>query len=512
MPFMDGHYPEFMSTLAAIDIRALVTASVTETFNSLLSIDIEPVEQAPAPEQGKPRMVGALNFAGKVTGIFTAQVTFDFGRIMLSSLLGSEPEDVEPGTELRDLVAEITNIVGGNLKSALNDAGLACVLSTPSVTYGSDFSIESLVMERFERFVFHKDDHLVIIEVGLKEQQAEDTVLDFSFPEAVSRIPRVDLQRLDLLDYKSKISEAVAGVFETMFSLRLEPAETSSGSGLTGMRNVSSVSFVGDATGHVSLHVGQELSRMMAANMLGMEPDEITGTEEIVDMLGEASNIVGGSLKSALTDTGLRCVLSTPSFTNGTDFMIESLNLERYERFAFECESHIVYVEMGVKISELVKASGSAGKDIHIQAEESTEPINRQPAESDAPVTADVSPGASERGQEPRPSAIPPLPSRPEAAHAEETRAAPGDFDLELLLDIPVELTVELGRTQMPISDLLKLHPGAAVKLARLEGEPVDILANDVLIARGEVVVRNEKYGIRITEITSRVDRLRGLK
>jgi flagellar motor switch protein FliN/FliY len=75
-----------------------------------------------------------------------------------------------------------------------------------------------------------------------------------------------------------------------------------------------------------------------------------------------------------------------------------------------------------------------------------------------------------------------------------------------------VELTVELGRTKMPIHELLKLQPGSAVKLARLEGEPVDILAGDVLIARGEVVVRNEKYGIRITEITSRMDRLKGLK
>jgi flagellar motor switch protein FliN len=75
-----------------------------------------------------------------------------------------------------------------------------------------------------------------------------------------------------------------------------------------------------------------------------------------------------------------------------------------------------------------------------------------------------------------------------------------------------VELTVELGRTKMPISELLKLRPGSAVKLSDLEGDPVDILANDVLIARGEVVIRNEKYGIRITEITSRVERLKGLK
>ncbi|MCU0561359.1 MAG: flagellar motor switch protein FliN [Desulfobacterales bacterium] len=86
------------------------------------------------------------------------------------------------------------------------------------------------------------------------------------------------------------------------------------------------------------------------------------------------------------------------------------------------------------------------------------------------------------------------------------------DLGLEILLDIPMELTVELGRTKIPIRELLKLSPGSAVKLAKFEGDPVDILANDVLIARGEVVVRNEKYGIRITEITSRMERLKGLR
>ena len=86
---------------------------------------------------------------------------------------------------------------------------------------------------------------------------------------------------------------------------------------------------------------------------------------------------------------------------------------------------------------------------------------------------------------------------------------APEDFDLDLLLDIPLEIKVELGRARIQIQELLNLAPGSAVKLIRLEGEPVDILANDTLIARGEVVVQKEKYGIRVTEITSRVDRLR---
>ena len=137
------------------------------------------------------------------------------------------------------------------------------------------------------------------------------------------------------------------------------------------------------------------------------------------------------------------------------------------------------------------------------------------PAQSAAQRGETVSdqPAGSPAGAPPAASATHPdaEPRRP-AGGAANVPAAVEDLGLGVLLDIPMELTVELGRTKIPIRELLKLSPGSAVKLAKLEGEPVDILANDVLIARGEVVVRNEKYGVRITEITSRADRLKGLR
>jgi flagellar motor switch protein FliN len=92
-----------------------------------------------------------------------------------------------------------------------------------------------------------------------------------------------------------------------------------------------------------------------------------------------------------------------------------------------------------------------------------------------------------------------------------EEMQAVEDFDLNLLLDIPLEITVELGRAKVQIQELLELGPGSTVKLSKLEGEPVDILANNKLIARGEVVLQNKKYGIRITEITSRMNRIKTL-
>ncbi len=501
-----------MSQIANFDIKSCITGAVTDTFSTMLSLDIEPAETEQAAETGIHRMVGTLNFAGAVNGIFNVQVAVEFGRIMAAGMLDMEPEEVDPASEVRDLVAEITNIVGGNLKSALSDAGHPCILSTPSLTYGTDFSIRSLSMDRYERFLFRHSAHTLIVEVALKTVEGTDTSIDLSSPEVMSRLPDVDLAKLEALDYRAKISTSAIDVFDTMFSLKLEAVETVSAASISGPRNVSSVCFAGDATGIVSIHVGENLSRLMAARMLDLEPDEVEGQNEIQDLLGELGNIVGGNIKSALTDAGLRLALSTPSFTTGTDFMIETLNLERYERYAFTCEGQPVVVELAVKITDLVKAAGQTGKKVHYAVKDEAAPTVPEPrAQPAEPAAGAGAPLPNSRAKTAAPS-VPAKAPPPPAEAADEPPAAAEELGLEMLLDIPVELTVELGRTRMPIQELLRLSSGSAVKLAKLEGEPVDILANDVLIARGEVVVKKEKYGIRITEITSRMDRLKGLK
>ena len=90
-------------------------------------------------------------------------------------------------------------------------------------------------------------------------------------------------------------------------------------------------------------------------------------------------------------------------------------------------------------------------------------------------------------------------------------RSTNGD-NLEFILDIPLEVTVELGRTKMLIQDLLKLGQGSVVELPKLAGESLEVLANQRLIARGEVVVVNEKYGLRLTEVISPTERIERLK
>ena len=84
--------------------------------------------------------------------------------------------------------------------------------------------------------------------------------------------------------------------------------------------------------------------------------------------------------------------------------------------------------------------------------------------------------------------------------------------DIDFLLDIPIEITVRLGSTKMLIKELLQLGQGSVVELDKLAGEPMEILANNRLVARGEVVVVNERFGIRLTDIMSPTERLTQLK
>jgi flagellar motor switch protein FliN/FliY len=83
---------------------------------------------------------------------------------------------------------------------------------------------------------------------------------------------------------------------------------------------------------------------------------------------------------------------------------------------------------------------------------------------------------------------------------------------LDMLLDLPLDVTVELGRTRMSIQELLTLGPGSVIELDKVAGEPLDILINDRLVARGEAVVVNDKFGIRITDIVSPMERLTRLR
>ncbi|PYG04075.1 MULTISPECIES: flagellar motor switch protein FliN [unclassified Thioalkalivibrio] len=116
--------------------------------------------------------------------------------------------------------------------------------------------------------------------------------------------------------------------------------------------------------------------------------------------------------------------------------------------------------------------------------------------------------GEKERKHKPDPNAQPLEPDElTDSGGGEEE-----DVNLDMVLDVPVTISMEIGRTRIPIRNLLQLNQGSVVELERLAGEPLDVLVNGTLIAHGEVVVVNEKFGIRLTDVISPSERIRKLK
>ena len=112
-----------------------------------------------------------------------------------------------------------------------------------------------------------------------------------------------------------------------------------------------------------------------------------------------------------------------------------------------------------------------------------------------------------------------PIPPRADATAAQfeqfGSSAAPAsanDVNLDVILDVAVNLSMEVGRARIPIRNLLQLNQGSVVELERAAGEPLDVYANGTLVAHGEVVVVNEKFGIRLTDVVSPAERIRKLK
>jgi flagellar motor switch protein FliN/FliY len=85
------------------------------------------------------------------------------------------------------------------------------------------------------------------------------------------------------------------------------------------------------------------------------------------------------------------------------------------------------------------------------------------------------------------------------------------NYDLDLILDIPLDISVELGKVKMPVNELLRLGQGSIIELAKSVGEPLDIYVNNKLVAKGEVVILDEKFGIRVADIINPIERVKSL-
>ncbi len=135
-------------------------------------------------------------------------------------------------------------------------------------------------------------------------------------------------------------------------------------------------------------------------------------------------------------------------------------------------------------------------------------------SEDDAVNSDDIIDQATPASATPEVASPTPTPETPPAAdfpNLQDESSIIGDGSLDMILDIPVTIAMELGRTKISIKNLLQLNQGSVVELDRLAGEPMDVLVNNTLVAHGEVVVVNEKFGIRLTDVVSTSERVKNL-
>ncbi len=105
-----------------------------------------------------------------------------------------------------------------------------------------------------------------------------------------------------------------------------------------------------------------------------------------------------------------------------------------------------------------------------------------------------------------------PTPARFDTLQADTGASAGADLNLDMILDVPVTLSLEVGRARLPIRNLLQLNQGSVVELERGAGEALDVFVNGTLIAHGEVVVINDRFGVRLTDVVSPSERIRRLR
>ena len=158
-----------MSGIHEVDLKGFVTKAVQGVFQTMLSIPLE--LEDPANIQGVTtgkHIVGTVGFAGAAMGNVSISVTRQFAREMTAAMLGMTVDDIGSDEEVHDVIGEVCNMVGGDLKSRLCDAGFSCSLSIPSVTFGESFRTESKGWDRHERYGVRNSHNSALMEVYIK--------------------------------------------------------------------------------------------------------------------------------------------------------------------------------------------------------------------------------------------------------------------------------------------------------------------------------------------------------
>ncbi|MCK5506996.1 MAG: chemotaxis protein CheX [Desulfobacterales bacterium] len=156
-----------MKEINSLNLKELVINAVNNVFDMMLDMQVE-ISDADSQEivHGN-KIVGSVSFAGDLMGSVSIHVSDTFARIMAAAMLGMEVEEIE-GEEVNDVIGELSNMIGGDLKSRFCDLGFPCQLSIPSVTSGSDFKIESRDWMQRECFTFCHQQHTALVDIFIK--------------------------------------------------------------------------------------------------------------------------------------------------------------------------------------------------------------------------------------------------------------------------------------------------------------------------------------------------------
>ncbi len=276
------------------------------------------------------------------------------------------------------------------------------------------------------------------------------------------------MKKPENVDIISLILKVIPQLFNSMLSMEVTHSEPASEAAAGADDPAVILDFSGDISGFVRIRPNAKFAGSMTAAKSGAEADDEPAAEEMQNVLLEFATAAADQIKAVMAEAGFASDYSSAVSLGVDTAQAEKAELENLEQLNFQHgDGQVLIVDMALNISKPTEETEISEKD-------SGETLEDVP-------------------------------------EAQQELKAHQDLDLDLIFDIPIELTVEIGRTKIPIQKLLKLKPGSAVSLSKLESEPVDILANDTLIARGQVVVQDEKYGIRVTEITSRMDRIKSL-
>lgn len=248
-----------------------------------------------------------------------------------------------------------------------------------------------------------------------------------------------------------------------------------------------------DATGFADMLIGGKGDR--GAMLTEMHLDALSGV--FSDMLERAVEGIAARLSEPLeaggVDMGMEA--SIPDVPVGGDHLVLALDIAGFgpvvivQHVNAAMKQHLVRNYLEVVTSAPVAAGTGGGAD------------------DAAPASAGPAPSVAQHAAALEADNVVPL--RSAAPAARQAERAPGD--LNMLMNVPLPLTVELGHTQRTIRELVEMSVGSIIELSKLAGDPLDIKVNDRVIARGEVVVIDEEFGIRVTEIVSPEERLRGL-